>query len=299
MSTSRKVLITGIHSFTGYYLSREFEQAGWEVWGTGVADLGAQSNYYRLELADAAGLSKMVAKLRPNAVVHLAAISFIGHNDPGDFYKVNLIGTRNLLSALASVDESPECVLLPSSAQVYGNAVLDLLDESVSLAPASDYAVSKLAMECMARLWMDQLPIVITRPFNYVGIGQDSSFLIPKIVNHFMRRAKTIELGNLDVWRDFSDVRAVSEAYRRLVETRVSGEVLNVCSGITYSLREVISLAESISNHRIEVRVNPTFIRPNEVKTLCGDPSRLRKFIGFWETPPLEETLKWMLGANT
>jgi len=155
--------------------------------------------------------------------------------------------------------------------------------------------VSKLAMEYMARLWMDKLPIVIARPFNYTGVGQTESFLLPKIVGHFRRGAEVIELGNLDVWRDFSDVRAVAQAYRRLLEVCPAGETVNVCSGKAHSLREVIAMAESVSGRSIQVQVNPAFVRASEVKTLCGDATKLRSVIGEWATPPLEDTLRWML----
>lgn len=163
--------------------------------------------------------------------------------------------------------------------------------------PANDYAVSKLAMEYMARLWLDKLPIVIVRPFNYTGVGQSDSFLLPKIVSHFRRRAPRIELGNLDVWRDFSDVRAVVDAYRRLLELGPVGVTVNVSSGRAHSLREVLSMAENITGHQMRVDVNPAFVRANEVRTLCGDPARLRALIGAWDTPPVEETVRWMLEA--
>ena len=139
------------------------------------------------------------------------------------------------------------------------------------------------------------MPIVITRPFNYTGVGQAESFLLPKIVDHFRRGAEVIELGNVDVWRDFSDVRAVAQAYRRLLEACPAGSTVNVCSGKSYSLREVIATAERISGRSIEVLSNPAFVRANEVKTLCGDASKLRAIIGDWASPPLEVTLRWML----
>ncbi len=290
-----RVLVTGIQGFTGRYVRNEFEAAGWQVFGTGIHEDPGNGLYRRVDLADLAGLRDMLSELRPDAVVHLAGIAFVGHGDADAFYRVNLIGTHNLLAALAASGVRPDCVLLASSANVYGNATEGLLAESSPPNPANDYAVSKLAMEFMARLWMDKLPIVITRPFNYTGVGQADSFLLPKIVAHFRRRAEVIELGNLDVWRDFSDVRAVVRAYRRLVESQPRGETINVCSGRSYSLREVLAMAESICGYRPRVSVNPAFVRANEVRTLCGDPSKLRSLIGEWETPPLEETLRWML----
>ncbi|MCK2089609.1 GDP-mannose 4,6-dehydratase [Thauera aromatica] len=291
----KRALITGIKGFTGRYLAAELERCGWEVWGIGFHAETGDTRYRCVDLADAAGLEAAVAEIQPDAVVHLAAIAFVGHGEPEAFYQVNLIGTRTLLAALAACDKTPECVLLASSANVYGNTTGGVLNESTPPNPANDYAVSKLAMEYMARLWMDKLPIVIARPFNYTGAGQAESFLLPKIVAHFRRQTKVIELGNLDIWRDFSDVRAVAMAYRRLLETRPAGETVNVCSGQTHSLREVIAMAEDISGRSIQVQVNPAFVRASEVKTLCGDASKLRALVGEWHTPPLEETLRWML----
>lgn len=294
----KRALITGIRGFTGRYVATELEQHGWEVWGIGSHDEAGDARYRCVDLADAAGLRVVIAEVQPDAVVHLAAIAFVGHGDADAFYTVNLIGTRNLLAALAASSKRPECVLLASSANVYGNATEGVLSETTPADPANDYAVSKLAMEYMARLWMDKLPIVIARPFNYTGVGQTESFLLPKIVGHFRRGADVIELGNLDVWRDFSDVGAVAQAYRRLLETCPASETVNVCSGKAHSLREVIAMAEGICGRSIQVQVNPAYVRTNEVKTLCGDATKLRSIIGEWATPPLEDTLRWMLQAK-
>lgn len=297
-----RVLVTGLQGFTGRYLQTELESHGWEVVGLGQANL-----------MDYASVQEVVQQVRPQAVVHLAAIAFVGHShgkgsagtDADDFYRINVIGTRHLLAALAALPPSllPRSILLASSANVYGNATQGMLDESTPPQPANDYAVSKLAMEYMARLWMDKLPITVVRPFNYTGVGQSVDFLLPKIVAHYQHRAGVLELGNLDVWRDFSDVRAVVQAYRRLLEADqadTAGQTVNVCSGQTYSLREVLAMAEQISGHVLQVQVNPAFVRANEVKTLSGNPTRLRALIGAdWQPPPLHDTLAWMLQQPT
>lgn len=294
---TRRALVTGKHGFTGQYVTAELVEAGYEVIGIGSALSASDKLYYQVDVADLDGLKRVVGRLRPNVVVHLAAKAFVAHNDVNSFYLVNLIGTRNLLESLAGLDSPPECVLLASSANVYGNTSGGMLSEAVPPKPANDYAVSKLAMEQMARLWLTKLPLVITRPFNYTGVGQSTDFVIAKIVDHFRRRAETIELGNLDVWRDFCDVRAVAQAYRRFIDVRPVGETINVCSGATHSLRSIINLAQEITRHNIAVKVNPAFVRANEVHSLCGDPSLLRRLIGEWQTPPLEETLRWMLNS--
>ncbi|TWC34972.1 nucleoside-diphosphate-sugar epimerase [Pseudomonas sp. SJZ079] len=290
----KHVLITGILGFTGRYMAEELITHGYRVSGLGTQS-SQEPEYYQVDLTDNVGLKNCLAQLQPDIVIHLAALAFVGHSDPNAFYQTNLMGTRNLLDAVSTMGKQPECVLLASSANVYGNATAGMIDEQARMAPVNEYAVSKMAMEAMANLWQERLPLVITRPFNYTGVGQAEQFLLPKIVAHFRRRAARIELGNLDVWRDFTDVRALIQAYRRLIESGHTGEPVNVCSGRPHSLREIIVLCEQITGHSLEIHVNPTFVRSNEVKTLCGDATRLRQLIGDWDTPPLEETLRWML----
>lgn len=293
----KRALITGIQGFTGRYMAAELQAHGYEVIGLG-SQPSDDPGYHQVDLADGASLRDLLATIQPDVVVHLAALAFVGHGAADAFYRVNLIGTRNLLEAIVACGKELDCVLLASSANVYGNASAGLLSESTLPAPANDYAVSKLAMEYMAGLWHKRLPIVITRPFNYTGVGQGDNFLLPKIVSHFRQRAGKIELGNLDVSRDFSDVRAVVKAYRGLIEARPLGQTVNVSSGTSHSLREVIDMCTSITGHQIEVEVNPAFVRANEVKILCGDNSRLIELVKGWKTPRLEETLSWMLSAE-
>jgi len=239
-------------------------------------------------------VAAMVEEVQPDVVVHLAGIAFVGHGDAEQIYRVNVAGTRNLLEALAALRKTPSAVLLASSANIYGNASVPFIDEGVAPAPANDYAVSKLAMEYMARLWMDRLPIIIARPFNYTGRGQSENFLLPKIVSHFRRKAPQIELGNLAIARDFSDVRMVAWSYRRLLAAAPAGEAFNICSGRSHSLAGVIDMMSEIAGYRIEVRVNPAFVRANDVLTLTGDNAKLAGAVGAIPTQPLSETLRWM-----
>jgi nucleoside-diphosphate-sugar epimerase len=282
--------------FTGYYLSKALVNAGYEVHGVGSTP-SDDANYTQLDLSDVTAMSSLVAQIQPTVVVHLAAIAFVGHADAEAFYRVNLIGTHNLLSVLAQTATNLECVLLVSSANIYGNSNEGVLHESQTPAPENDYAVSKLAMEHMAKLWLSKLPIVTVRPFNYTGVGQSEQFLLPKIVSHFKRKEKQIELGNLDVWRDFSDVRAVVAAYVGLIKAKPIGQVFNVCSGQATSLHQVIVMAEEMAGYAIDVVVNTAFVRPNEIKELIGSADRLKIVLPDWQTIPLRETLAWMLEA--
>ena len=287
-------LVTGQRGFTGRYVTSELERAGYTVVGlshgtaTGTDAVDIRS---RQEVIDA------VASITPEVVVHLAAIAFVAHGDAEDIYRSNVLGTRNLLEALAASARRPRSVLLASSANVYGNSENEVLTESVSPAPANDYAVSKLAMEYMAQLWRDRLPLIVARPFNYTGVGQSGNFLLPKIVSHFKRGERTIELGNINVARDFQDVRFVANAYRRLVELGDVDGPVNLCSGQSYSLMDVIRMMQEIAGYEIEVRVNPAFVRANEVARLTGSNERLAGLIGSLDVIPLRETLQWMYAS--
>jgi len=144
----------------------------------------------------------------------------------------------------------------------------------------------------MVATWYDRLPIVLTRPFNYTGPGQDERFLIPKIVGHFARGERVIELGNLDVSRDFSDVRDLAQAYLRLLDSDHRSSPVNVCSGRATALRTIIEMMERIAGYSIEVRVNPAFVRANEIPTLRGSDVRLREIVGDRALISLEQTLE-------
>lgn len=290
-----RVLITGSSGFTGRYVSDEFKRAGWKVWGTGIQPDPDQSGYLQIDLNRPSTLEAIADTVRPDVVIHLAATAFVGHDDPTDFYYTNTLGTRNLLTALDNAAHRPQCIMLASSANIYGNRVEGKLDERTLPDPANDYAVSKLAMEYVARLWFDRLPIVIVRPFNYTGVGQSQDFLIPKIVAHIRARKAVIELGNLDVSRDFSDVRDIARYYYLLAKHAPIGETINLCSGQPHTLRDVITQATDLSAHPIEVKVNPAFVRRDEVRKLCGDPSKLHQLVGAVSTIPLADTLRWML----
>lgn len=289
-----RALLTGCHGFTGHYVARELEAAGYEVVGLAHDGEPAVPGVVRANLLDRSAVRSAVELARADAVVHLAAISFVAHGDVDEIYRVNVVGTRNLLDALASATHVPQIVVLASSANVYGNLQVETIAEDTPPAPANDYAVSKLAMEYMARLWMDRLPVAITRPFNYTGVGQSEQFLIPKIVSHFRRGERAIELGNTKVWRDFSDVRDVARAYAAIVDKKPIGQTLNICSGVAHSLAEVLDMMAQIAGYRIAVNVNPAFVRAQEVLRLVGSNRQFHAATRVGISTPLRETLEWM-----
>jgi len=231
------ILLTGARGFTGRHFMAAAQAAG-----HAVVPLLA-------DLTDKAALQAEIAAACPDAVVHLAAISFVGHADMRAFYDVNVIGTLNLLDALAELPP-PQRILLASSANVYGNTDKSPITEDAPPAPVNHYAMSKLAMEYLARTYLERLPLFFVRPFNYTGAGQEASFLIPKLAAHFAQKAAVVELGNLDVAREFNDVAFVCEAYLRLLQSAVPGEVYNICTGLPVALCVVVDLLAQLSGQR-------------------------------------------------
>lgn len=282
----KRLLLTGADGFTGNHLSELAKRKGYEVFPL-VANL-----------TDRAAVYSEVVGVAPTHVCHLAAISAVTHLDEAEFYSVNLFGTLNLLGALASLSVFPKKVLLVSSANVYGNVDANYITEGVCPSPVNHYAMSKLAMEHMAKNFLDCLQIIIARPFNYTGVGHDSRFIIPKIVDHFLRRAVEIELGNLDVEREYNDVRMVCDAYLKLLEFGQSGAIYNVCSGRTFNLKDVLRLLNKITGHTPSVRTNPALVRANEINRLAGSSAKLEAVVGGLQHFELEDTLTWMLAGQ-
>lgn len=297
-----RILVTGVDGFTGRYLTSLLANQGDEVLGIShnpvskpVDGLAASRV---CDLTDAQSLRTIIADLRPNKIAHLAAIAFVSHGVVEDIYRTNVVGSRNLLEA-ASLVGGIDAVLLASSANIYGNRVSGMIDENVAPDPVNDYAVSKLSMEFVAGLYRDRLPLIIARPFNYTGIGQSTDFFIPKIINHVKCKSSKIELGNLDVARDFSDVRDVVMTYASLLsEPKAIGQTFNICSGKAHSLGDLITTIQDISNFRFSIEINPAFVRENEVRMLWGDRSKLDATIARQPMRELHETLTWMLGEN-
>lgn len=177
-----RILVTGANGFTGQHLLERLARDGHELHGL-VHD-GSETTLLRAahvaDLRDLPALQDVISRAQPDCVVHLAAIAFVAHGDAAELYSTNILGTRNLLQALATAARRPDAVLLASSANVYGNRREGVLDESLPPEPANDYGITKLTCEMLARLYADRLPIITVRPFNYTGRGQGNSSSFPR-----------------------------------------------------------------------------------------------------------------------
>lgn len=300
------LLVTGAAGFTGRYLMTAATKLGYRCVAVVQSPLleplvvGGQPIAVEVcDLTDRQVVMALVQRVQPDYVVHLAAISFVAHGVLQDIYLTNVVGTANLMDALQQHASTLKKVLVASSGNVYGNSQALPITETTSLAPVNDYAVSKVAMEYALSLRSKDLPLIITRPFNYTGVGQAEHFLIPKIVHAFAQRQPTIELGNLDVARDFTDVRDLVHAYLLLLASDAVGELFNICSGKAVPLLEVVEHLNALAGYRIDVQVNPAFVRANEIKTLYGSDAKLRCVIGdYRQFADLQQTLAWMLATQ-
>jgi nucleoside-diphosphate-sugar epimerase len=292
-----RILVTGAEGFAGLYVARALSAHGHTAIGLTRRERKSTTvtTWHEADLADFDRVNAVIADVRPDAVVHLAAVSFVGHRNAGEIYASNIIGTRNLLEALCSHGFAGKAIIV-SSANIYGNRMSGPLHEALQPDPRSDYALSKLACEQLASMYADRVSSLVVRPFNYTGVGQSDQFIVPKIIAHTLARSPKIELGNIHVARDFSDVRFFAEAIARLVAIEcLPHTIVNICSGRAVTILELLDLVRHLSGHALEVRTNSDLVRSQEVERLWGDDSLLQSLIGPFVGPTLDETLAWML----
>ena len=278
-----RILVTGSSGFTGQHFVTEAKALGHKVFGLDC------------DIRNFDDVSDRLSSVCPECIVHLGAKSFVGLATEFEYYDVNVTGTANLLAACRISKAKIRKVLISSSANVYGNSQNSPVKETEQFDPQNHYALSKQMMEQLIAFYMDEIPIVVTRPFNYTGRLQSPNFIIPKLVNSFKAKAEFIKLGNIDVEREFNDVRAVCKTYLGLLEKRKSSEVYNICSGVSHSLKDIISLLEDITSHNMIVKFDEKLARKNELTKLVGDNSKIKALFGDVPLSNIENTLRWML----
>jgi nucleoside-diphosphate-sugar epimerase len=271
-----RVLVTGSNGFTGKSIMPYLKSNGYEVFG--FSKHGSGLNEFAVDLLDAKAVADIIEKIKPDYVLHLAGIALPGFTDIELMYKINMFGTKNLLDAIQNHKPDIKKVIVASTAHVYGITDSTPVKESHNLVPASHYGNSKLATENIARLYMDKLPIIITRPFNYTGKGQSTDYVIAKIVEHYRLGKQEISLGNIDVVRDFSYLDDVLYYYKQLMISNDSGFAVNLCSGVGTSLREVIIYLDEIAGYKINVNSSSVLLRPQDNPVFIGDRTVLNAF---------------------
>lgn len=284
-----KLLVTGLSGFVGSYLAERDD----------VVDLGVDGR--PVDLTSRPEVVAAVARLRPEAVIHLAAQSSVAHShkDPASTYRVNFEGTLHLLEALKEAEFRGR-MLYVGSGDVYGAVSPDRLPvgEDAPLRPRNPYAVSKVAAEALCYQWSQTGPfdIVMVRPFNHIGPRQSVAFAVADFARQIAayRRGDApavLRVGDIDATRDFTDVRDIVTAYVDVLSRGRTGEVYNVCSGTEHSLREIIEGLLDAAGVRMTMEVDAQRLRPSEQRRMCGSYAKLRAHTGWEPRIPLRKTL--------
>ena len=280
---SGPVLVTGAGGFVGRHL---------------LAELGGRAVAGRTDVTDGDALAAELREVAPAAVCHLAAATSVAESwrRGAETWRVNVLGTVALLDAVRA--EAPEArTLVVSTGEVYGPTPDGHAGEETPVAPLSPYAASKAAAELAATraARAEKLDVVVARPFQHAGPGQDERFAIGSWTARIARLERAgggeLEVGDLTVRRDLTDVRDVTRAYRLLLDPATPAGTYNVCSGRTVELATVLDTLVRLAREPVEVRDNPALRRPVDVPVLAGDPARLEAATGWRAEIPLEQTL--------
>jgi GDP-4-dehydro-6-deoxy-D-mannose reductase len=295
----KRLLVTGQQGFVGTTLSRmvgvERQVAGWSV-----IDMPGS-----VDLRDAAATSAMVGSAAPDAVLHLAAKSWVPDSvrDPAATLQINLFGTLNVLQALKQCAFRGRMIYV-GTGDIYGVVPEESLPvaETRLPAPRNAYSVSKLAAEALCYQWTatEGMDIVLARPFNHIGWGQSDRFVLSNFARQIVeirqgRRKPAVAVGDIDVTRDFTDVRDVVHAYFALFASGASGQVYNVCSGRDRSIRSLLDRLAELAGVAITIEQDHARLRKAEQRRVCGDPAKIGRATGWVADTPLDESLAAML----
>ncbi len=292
-----RVLITGATGFTGVHLLAYYAARGWEVHGTHRSPrvdhswIPAHTVLHRVDLLDPRAITELMIRIRPNVIHHLAAQSSgaIASHDSWRTLETNARTQYNTLEAILATEMDTRIVVAGSSdeyGQMYpeGNPI----DENAPLLPATPYALSKVIQDLMAYQYFTghHLQIVRTRPFLQLGPRRSDRFVAGAFARQVAeivlgRSEAVIWVGNIDLQRDFTDVRDVAEAYGLLADQGKAGEVYNIASGTARTLRSMLTTMLEVAGVQAEIRIDASRRRPGEAPLLVGDPAKLHAATGW------------------
>ncbi|WP_409318214.1 GDP-mannose 4,6-dehydratase [Pseudomonas sp. KCJK9016] len=292
----RSLFITGLGGFVGQHIQSRLmlDDSAWDL-------LPAASPY---DLTKPQSLVDLWPQL-PDAVIHLAGQTFVpeAFRDPARTFEINLLGTLNLLQALkARGFKGP--FLYVSSGDVYGQvdeAALPITEQQPPC-PRNPYAVSKLSAEHLCLQWglSEDWPVLVARPFNHIGTGQKDSFVIASAARQISRirqglQGPQLEVGDIDVTRDFLDVDDVISAYFALLERGVPGQVYNICSGHEQSIRSLIEQLADLAGIELQLVQDPARMRRADQRRVRGSHQRLARTTGWTPQISIQQSLRAIL----
>jgi len=306
-----RALITGVGGFAGSHLSDYlFDKTDWQVLGCVLpgwdcSHLDRRVTCLELDLRDREAVRAMLEQVTPDVIFHLAAQAFVpvSWQDPWDTLENNIRAEANILDGLVKLGAKPG-VMVVGSNEEYGLVRPDELPlrEDSPLRPNSPYAVSKVAQDFLGLSYFlsHGLPVVRVRPFNHIGPRQAEGFVAPAFAKQIAlieagQQEPVIRVGNLDVQRDFSDVRDVVRAYHLAVTRGQPGQVYNIGSGQPRAVKALLETLLSLSAMPIRVEIDPARMRPSDTPVAYCDASKLRAATGWEPRVPFEQTLRDVL----
>ncbi len=305
-----KVMITGITGFAGSHLV-EFLMTleGLEIYGIRrwrsrtehIDHLADAIVMEECDLRDSTSVMRIIQKIRPDRIFHLAAQSFVptSWHAPGESLSTNILGTLHLFEAVRQTDIDP-IIQVACSSEEYGLVLPEELPiaETNPLRPLSPYAVSKVGQDLLAYQHFKSygLKAIRTRGFNHTGPRRGDVFVCSNFAKQIAeieagRKEPVLSVGNLEAKRDFTDVRDMVRAYWLATERCEPGEVYNICSGVAYAIGEVAEMLLAMTDVPIEIRQDPARMRPSDVPVLQGDNTKFVKATGWLPSIPFEQTL--------
>jgi len=299
MTAKKRLFITGAHGFVGSHVQLAISGADWQS----TFELVCVDTPF--DITDRPSLDNVFRQAQPDMVIHLAAQSHVptSFTNPNTTYQVNFLGTLNLLQALAA-NNFVGRLLFVGSADTYGLvSETDLpIREEQPLRPRNPYAVSKVAAEALCYQWSQtgSFEIIMARPFNHIGPGQTENFAISSFAKQIAEitlglRAAEIQVGDLNVTRDFTDVRDIVDAYLGLLINGKSGEIYNVGSGQECKVSDILDSLISIAGISAKITVDMTRFRLAEQRCLVCNASKLKQQTGWQPHRQINETLNEIL----
>ncbi len=300
-----RILITGCNGFVARYFVDYFraKNSAVDFFGVDISPSCAMEgfSYSQMDLMDLDGIKKLLLGYRPTHIAHFASVSSVSQSweMPVESFTNNTNIFLNIVDSVRKSGLSPRILSIGSSEE-YGNYPQHALPlkEYYQLRPCNPYAIARVAQEMISKLYADSygLEIMMTRSFNHIGPGQREVFAIPSFICQ-MLKAKAenrteIAVGNIDIVRDFLDVRDVVDAYYKILFFGRKGEVYNVCRGIGYTLRGIIQQIAAIIDFSPDLVVDPAKVRPTDNQIIIGDASKLMTELNWRPVIPLEASLQ-------
>ena len=298
-----RYLITGVQGFVGRYLVEYLQAREVDAKIAGI-DIAKESDmkieYHSLDLSDKGQTAQIIQSFKPDYIVHLASISSVGQSwqDPAQCFKNNTNIMLNILEAVRQQNLKTRILSIGSSEE-YGDYEVEQmpLSEDYKLEPQNPYAVAKLSQEMLGKVYTALgVDVVMTRSFNHIGPRQSNRFVVPSFIKQLVAisegKQTQMQVGNIDVSRDFTDVRDVVAAYYTILHKGKSGEVYNVCSGHAHKLSEIITTAENILGIKANIEVDRSRLRPNDTMLIFGNNQKIKEELGWKPQYSFEQTIK-------